>query len=113
MTDIVRFQKEARDIIVTVKDDSGTPIDITGDTFYFTVKEQYDDDATDAASIISKSVSVVSGTTGQTQFTITENDTSIEPKTYFYDVWRKVSTGSQYVIKQGKFLVRKTATNRV
>lgn len=113
MSDLERYQKEVKSVIVTVTDEDGVAVDITSSTLEFTVKTQADDDATDSTAIISKTVFVTSGTSGQATIPISESDTNITPKTYFYDLWRVKPDGSQYVIKRGKFIVKKTETNRV
>lgn len=72
---------------ISVKDSSGTPINITGSTIYVTVKNSFDDDADDSTAIIKKEItSHTNPSSGETSFTLTKTDTSIDAKDYVLDI---------------------------
>ena len=72
---------------VTITDSNGTAIDITGYTVFFKVKEEFDTDETDANAVISKVITSHSDpTSGITTFSITDTDSDLEPKRYYYEL---------------------------
>lgn len=73
-------------------DDGTDPIDITGWTVFFTVKEDMDDSDDDA--IIKKDVtSHTDPIHGKTTVHLTNSDTDIEVRNYYYDIQVKKSNG--------------------
>jgi hypothetical protein len=73
---------------VTVTDSLGAPINLTGQTLYFTVKRVLDDDLTDANAVISKNITNHSDpTNGISSVVILSTDTSsLEVGKYFFDL---------------------------
>jgi hypothetical protein len=96
----------SRNIRVTVKDSvTGNPIDITGDKFYFTVKDTADHTDTDA--VVQESV-VAAGANATSGIAIINvpaaSTTSVTPGTYEFDiVWLKLTSapGDRETILQG------------
>lgn len=99
---------EGVDIIwtVTITDSSGTPIDITGYSFLFTVKKSKDD--SDDNSIIRKVFTTHSSpTTGVTEITLTDEDTNNISGIFFYDYrWTDTSNNIKSIFK-GSFEIEK------
>lgn len=87
---------------------------MTGGTVYFTVKTAISDsDATDTAALVSNTVT--SFTSGDTiaSWTVTDDQTYIDPGTYHYDILYRDSTGVTWPpIFEGKIKVLPHPTNR-
>ena len=96
----------SRNIRVTVKDSAtGNAIDITGDKFYFTVKDTADHD--DTSALVQESV-VASGANATNGIAIINvpaaSTSSVSPGTYEFDiVWLKLTTapGDRETVVQG------------
>ncbi len=81
-----------------------TPINITGWTIFFTVKEKTDapNDSADTSAKIKKDVTSHSDPThGVTSLTLSPTDTDIEPGTYLYDLQVKKANGDVKTIMMG------------
>lgn len=114
MATIKRFRKETKPIIITLTSaTTGSAINITSNTIYFTVKTIKDSVTTDSTSIISKTQYITSGTTGQVTISLTETDMDITPRQYVFDLWREISAGNQTQIVEGNFVVEQPVTNRL
>lgn len=75
----------------SLTDSAGDAIDITGYTFYFTIKENKSD--TYANALLAKTyTNTVDPETGIITITLTASDTNITPGDYFYDIEYKVAT---------------------
>lgn len=95
-----------------IDDVNDTPINITGATVYFTVKNSYDDP--DSAALIAKTVtSHTDPTNGETQFVLSATDTDIEPREYYYDLKIQFMSGTVNSIQFGKFRVLPSITRRL
>lgn len=83
-TDLTIYEGEDKTYSVVLKDSSGTPIDITGYEFLFTVKRSIDDSDDDA--IIKKVITTHSNpTAGATEITIDSADSDNLSGKYVYD----------------------------
>lgn len=101
------------DCTLTWTDSAGTAINITGYTFYFTVKAAPDTDATDAAAVISHSwTSHSSPTTGVTHLTLTDTQTNVTPGTYWYDIQAKDGSANISTIALGQVTILADITRR-
>lgn len=73
------------DLDITFTDKDGEPIDLTGCTVFFTMKKKISDSDEDA--IIEKEVtSHIEPTEGTTRVSLTNTDTDIPARHYFYDI---------------------------
>jgi hypothetical protein len=72
---------------VSITDADGVPINITGSTLYVTVKNRFDEDADDSTAVIAKEItSHINPSQGQSQFTISRTESSIDAKDYILDI---------------------------
>lgn len=95
-------------------DSDGNPIDLTGQTVYFTVKdEEYDTDASDSVAEISVNVSSHSDpTNGVTTWALNDADTYLEPGTYYYSILVEDASNDSVLVAKGKFKVLAHPANR-
>jgi hypothetical protein len=111
-TDREIYRGQDKTYLVTVVDDAGAAIDLTGGTMFFRVS----DTPGSAHLIIAKSSAVgaeitflaQSGATlGQAEIYIVPADTSdLEADVYYYDVWFQLGSGKRYpVIPPSRFEV--------
>lgn len=103
--DLSIYEGEDKIWTVTITDSSGNPIDITGYTFLFVVKENINDSDDDA--IIDKEITSHSDpTNGVTEITINSSDTNNLSGKYLYDYqWLDTSTKRRAVLKKANFTV--------
>ena len=95
----------------TLKDEDGTAIDITGDTFKAEVRDTYD---TTGALRLTITPTISNATGGKIQFTVLETDATLSAlanKTYHYDLFRKPSGAPAVKIAQGTFTKAAAATD--
>lgn len=102
---------------LTVLDDTGTAVDLTGATLYFTVAQ-----TVGGTAVISKTSAVVTeieiltqsgATLGQAKVYLQPSDTSTLDTSlpYVYDIWVELSSGQRYVvIAPSAFLVDESVT---
>ena len=103
----------SKDYRLTFKDSSGNAINITGYTVFMTVKLNFDTDETDSQAIISKTVtSHTDPTNGITTISLSDSDTTIDVKDYYYDMTFKDTSDKIHSIQEGKFEVSNAVTNR-
>jgi hypothetical protein len=99
---------------------SGTPIDLTGATVYFTAKSaDYDNDTTDNLAAIKKDVTThldesgnPSATLGISTITLLPADTQINPGSYNYDITVKYASGVINTPIEGKLKIDGKPNNR-
>ncbi len=108
ITDLEVFKGDSQDIVITIKD-SGTAIDITGYTFFFTVKENKTD--TDADAKIDKTVTSLSDpTNGEVTIAVSKTDTTLPVSTstqkYVYDVRMQDTSGKITTILLGNYKIK-------
>ena len=92
---------------------NGSPVDLTGYTFYFTVKKNLDD--TDLEAVFKKTITSISNpTTGVVTITIDRADTLNQtPGEYFYDIKYKDASNNVRTVLEGKFTLTKSVTQDV
>ncbi|MBR0403086.1 hypothetical protein IJI55_00840 [Candidatus Saccharibacteria bacterium] len=87
----------------------------SGDKIYFTAKPTYDNDATDAAAVIAKTMNaddVLNPDTGLVTFVITASEANVVPGKYVYDLVLKQSDGDRITLLSGKLTVKPAVTLR-
>lgn len=106
-------------IDLTITDATGTPVDLTGATVYFTAKTaESDTDATDTNASIKKDVTDhTDPTAGETTILLDADDTTVNPGNYFYDITVKYAAvgGAEPVVNtvvEGKLKIDGKPTNR-
>ena len=98
---------------ITVTDDNGNPVDITGATIFFTVKYKSDTDETDSQALIAKTVTThIDPVNGVTSFTISKTDSNIFYGSYRFDMQYKNAIGSKSGSNVGIFNIVDVITNR-
>lgn len=103
------IQGDSKNYNLTFRDSSGTALDITGWTVYFTVKRTFSD--ADADAILSKTVTVhTDPTVGQTTIALTHADTeTLARGTYFYSIQAKPDATNLYTILRGNYTIEEVA----
>lgn len=116
-------QGDDADPVVFKFDQMGTPVDISGWTIFYTVKEAKDSDSVDSTaefkydsvndtSAIVKSDSG-SGTTDQFTINIQGSDTgAVTAGDYYHDVQRKDASGDIWTLAMGTLTVEGDVTRR-
>ena len=100
---------------LTATDSSSASAIGSGDTIYFTAKPTYDNDDTDAAAVIAKTMSadeVLDPETGVATFTITAQEADVIPAKYVYDLVLQQSDGDRITLLSGKLTVKAAVTLR-
>lgn len=103
------YRGDDRTYTLTFKDDDAVAIDITGCTVYFTVKE-YDTDADSDAKITKTVTSHTDAANGITQVSLSDSDTDLTVKNYFYDIQLKDSAGLITTCAKDSFKVLQDVT---
>jgi len=106
----------SRDIAVTVKDrDTKAAIDVTGDKFYFTVKNYSHEDDADAVLQTSVVASGSDALAGKAIIAVSADDTGlVQANSYWYDIiWiRTVSyPGKRVPVKNGMVSFERSITH--
>jgi len=108
-TTIAIFRGDSENIVVEVKNSAGVGIDITGYTFWFTVKTLESD--ADASAIIQKEVTVhTTPLSGITTIEIPYTDTEIDAGDYQYDIQMKSTTDDITTLLRGTFRIKQDIT---
>ena len=104
-SDLSIYEGEDQVNTVTILDSAGSPLDITGHTFLFTVKNKLND--SDDNAIIKKVITSHSDpTNGITEITLEPADTNDKAGNYFYDYqWLDTSSDRRVVLKNANFKV--------
>ena len=104
---------DTTNITLTLTDQDGDAIDLTGATVFFTAKPDFDNDILDAAAVITKEVTSHSDpTNGITVIPLTPSDTDITPGIYQYDVQVKDAGGSIFSLPARQLKVIEDVTRR-
>ena len=96
--------------------DSGSTIDISDWIIFFTVKKDMDDSDDDA--VIKQNIGTGQDydpsdpTNGVSRIHLTDSNTSIDIRNYYYDVQVKKSNGDILTILEGSFTVTPDISNR-
>ena len=111
MTTIEVIRRDDVSLTVTITDEDNNALNINGATVYFTVKENRFDSDDDA--VISKEVtSHEDPTAGITKISLTQADTDLTPRSYFFDVQVKDSDDKIRSIGYGLIRVQQDITIR-
>lgn len=98
---------------VTLTDAAGDPVDITGYTFYFTVKYNKNDSDDQAVFKITDST-IAAPTTGVINLEVVRADTvGKRPGIYPYDIKYKDASGDIKTILYGNYNLRQAVTDEV
>jgi hypothetical protein len=109
--DITWFRGDTLPLTIRVKDSTGVAVDITGSTFFLTVKQNKED--LDANAVISENQATHDDpTNGVTSFTISNTAMTLSPGEYFYDIQVKTALGRVRTILSGKFIIVTDITRR-
>lgn len=94
-----------------LQSDGSTAINLAGGTVYFTVSED-SDPTSDSSAVIQKTAdsNFTSASNGQHTFTLTHDNTNIDPGTYWYDAQFIDSSGNYLSSYRGKFIVQSDTT---
>lgn len=107
--EIIMYRGDTKNISVTVTDDNNNPFDLTNYEGRLTVKEKDTDEDSDA--IIGPLLGIInSPTNGVINFSLTINDTDIEPKTYVYDIQINENTANVFTIVKSTFTILQDVT---
>ena len=85
------------------------------DTIYFTAKPKYDEDETDSAAVIAKTMNaseVLDTTTGIATFKLTASETNITPGKYVYDIVLRQADYDRVTLLEGKLTIKPATTLR-
>lgn len=95
-------------ITINVKDEDDNPVDITGFTFFLTIKPDYDDDETDSEAVVSKTWS------SHTDPENGETDTTFKVETsgrFVFDI-QMVEGGTITTVTVNELVVSEDVTRR-
>ena len=112
MIEVLRGDKKNIELAIKDKGNNSAPLNLTGLTIYFMVKENLDE--TDSIAKINKSstaaadFTVTNSTAGEATLHLTPTDTNIEERTYKYDLRIRSTSDGPYSIEAADFIVRKT-----
>ena len=113
MTNLSVFEGNDKTFNITITaSGTGSPVDITGDTFLFTVKNNIND--SDSNAIISKDItSHRVPQSGQTTIPILREETLNQVGNKFYDYQRCTSgAGLRSTILNGNFIINQVISDR-
>ena len=86
-------------------DDDGTPIDITGFSFWFTMKKQPSDPDNEAVIGPIKQTNHTDPVNGETTISVPRTDTAVATGEYFFGIQEKDSAGNITTLHVGKLEV--------
>lgn len=103
---------DTRQIVCTfLESDKVTPIDLTGGTAYFTVQTSSDPDNDSSVVIQKTATAFTDAVNGQHTFTLTHDDTNIDPDLeYWYDAQFVDALGNYVSSYRGKFIMQSDIT---
>lgn len=106
------IRRDTVTLTITFTDQDGTPIDLTGSTVFFTLKEKPTDP--DSEALIATSWTVHSDpTAGVTSVTLSTSQTDIDPGSYYYDFQIRDGGGAIQSTKKGTLVVLQDITVRI
>lgn len=109
MTTITRFRGDTVPDRVTVKDSTGTVIDISGYTFLLTVNSNKEPTSS-AGQLMQITGVVTDGTHGLVEFSPTSDQANQAPGKYFYDIQMTTDTGKIQTIVCGTYVFKQDIT---
>jgi Tfp pilus assembly protein PilV len=111
MTDRSIYKGTSKTYLITYKV-NGVVANITGFTFYFSVKKM--ESQPNSSALISKTITTHSDpTNGQTQIILSPTDTNIPTGVYIYDIIVLDTSNNRYRVDGGKFTILATVTGLV
>ena len=112
MSRLTVYRGDDKTYNLTFKDSHKRAIDISSWTIFFTVKES-ESDIDDDAKIQKDVTSHTDAENGLSAITITDSDTDLTVKEYYYDIQVKKDDGSIKTIVKDKFVVLRDITRRI
>lgn len=115
MADLNLIRGDTKTITLIYQDNSGTAIDITGYTVFFTIKTDPDDDSIDSNAIIMKNIiSHTNPTNGTTLISLSNTDTDIDPGLYVADIQIKdinsnITSSNKFSVSVSRDITRRTS----
>ena len=107
------YRRDTKKYTIRVMDKDGRPICIDGFEFVMTFKERpTDPDSAAAIQVIVTATDNPSDPRGEVEIVLTPTDTDIEPKTYYYDIQMKSTSGDITTLLSGKVKVLQDITHR-
>lgn len=112
----LNFKKgESKDYTVTVTDELGSAVDLTGGRAKFTVKQTVDAVSADIekdSDVGPTEVELTDPANGQFVIKLVPSDTSsLTAGEYFYDIWVELASGKRYpVVCPSSFFIEQTIT---
>lgn len=115
LSDINHPRKTTLSRLITITQSSnGLPLNITGYTFYFTIKDISDNVNNDDSALFTKTWTTHSDpTNGQTILIATPTEMNIPENTYKYDIQAKSPTNSIILVVSGNFNILDIVTEEV
>lgn len=111
MADLEMYRGDDKTINLTFTDSTGSPIDLTSASIFFTVKKFGTDG--DSAALISKKVtSHTQATAGLSSITISDIDSNISIGNYKFDIQLVDSASSVTTVTTGSFTIKRDITIR-
>jgi hypothetical protein len=111
---IEMFRGTSKTFDLSVVDDSGLPVDLTGAVLYFTVKERIDDPLplVQKKSSDALQIDIYDPRAGKARIYLEPGDTqNLALKPRFFDVWAVLVSGRRYVvIPPSDFILQPTVT---
>lgn len=115
MSNISMFRGDSKTFNFKFTDSDGSALDITGHTIFFTVKPNIDDDSTDSSAVIKKDItSHYNAEAGESQLTISSDDSNVDAKNYVYDIQLKDASGNIHTPNgfPARFIIKEDVTRR-
>ena len=104
------YKRDDKGFTFTFVDSDGAAVDLTGDTIFFTVKENETD--VDADALIRKDITPSDPTGGIATMTITHTESDVDVGDHYFDVQRVTSGGTVTTITKGTFKILQDITIR-
>ena len=111
--DLVVMRGDTQIMKIRVKKTDGSYLDINGSSITMTVKEDIDDEDTEAKfqKTIGTGITILEGTNGYFEVEVVPSDTEdLDYGTYFYDIQIECADSAKYTVMQGKYLLRADIT---
>lgn len=112
---LVIIRGNTQTVTLKVMDSKQASAITDSDTIYFTAKAKYDNDDTDSAAVIAKTMtasSILDLTTGEITFKLTSSEMNVEPGKYVYDIVLKQVDSDRVTLLEGKLTIKPAATLR-